>query len=142
MLNDFVSFLTRANALAVALGVIIGGATGKLISAVVDETLMPFVGLVMPAGDWREAQIVLSQSTDAAGKFTVDAIKYGPLAGAILDFAIIALVVFLLTKALTKVLRAEPSPDPTKSCPQCLETVPAAALRCRACTSTPRTERL
>lgn len=135
MLKDFVSFLTKANALALALGVIIGGATGKLVSAVVDDTLMPFVGLVMPAGDWREAQIVLSQSTDAAGKVTLNAIKYGHLAGAILDFVIIAVVVFLLTKALTKALPAEPLPDPTKSCPQCLEAIPAAALRCRACTS-------
>lgn len=135
MIKDFVSFLTKANALALALGVIIGGATGKLVSAVVDDTLMPVVGLVMPAGDWREAQIVLSQSTDPAGKVTVNAIKYGHLAGAILDFVIIALVVFLLTKALTKALPAEPPPDPTKSCPQCLEMVPAAALRCKACTS-------
>lgn len=68
MLKDFVSFLTKSNALALAVGVIIGGATGKVVSATVDDILMPLIGMIMPAGDWRELQIVLSQSTDAAGK--------------------------------------------------------------------------
>lgn len=133
MLKDFVSFLTKTNALALAIGVIIGGATGKLVSAVVDDTLMPVVGLVMPAGDWRDAQIVLSQSTDAAGKITVNAIKYGHLLGVVLDFVIISFVIFLLTKAL---LPKETPAPPTKACPECLETIPAAALKCRACTAT------
>ncbi len=132
MLKDFVSFLTKANALALAIGVIIGGATGKLVSAVVDDMLMPVVGLIMPAGDWREAQIVLSQSTDAAGKVTVNALKYGHLLGAVLDFVIISFVVYILTKAL---LPKEPPAPATKVCPECLETVPAAAHKCRACTA-------
>ncbi|MFN8659969.1 MAG: large conductance mechanosensitive channel protein MscL [Candidatus Obscuribacterales bacterium] len=132
MLKDFVSFLTKANALALAIGVIIGGATGKLVSAVVDDMLMPVVGLIMPAGDWREAQIVLSQSTDAAGKVTVNALKYGHLLGAVLDFVIISFVVYILTKAL---LPNEPPAPATKVCPECLETVPAAAHKCRACTA-------
>lgn len=132
MLKDFVSFLTKANALALAIGVIIGGATGKLVSAVVDDMLMPVVGLIMPAGDWREAQVVLSQSTDAAGKVTVNALKYGHLLGAVLDFVIISFVVYILTKAL---LPKEPPAAATKVCPECLETVPAAAHKCRACTA-------
>ncbi len=132
MLKDFVSFLTKANALALAIGVIIGGATGKLVSAVVDDMLMPVVGLIMPAGDWREAQVVLSQSTDAAGKITVNALKYGHLLGAVLDFVIISFVVYILTKAL---LPKEPPAVATKVCPECLETVPAAAHKCRACTA-------
>lgn len=133
MIKDFVSFLTKTNALALAIGVIIGGATGKLVSSVVDDTLMPVVGLIMPAGDWRDAQIVLSQSTDAAGKATVNAIKYGHLLGTTLDFVIIAFVVYVLTKAL---LPKEPPPPETKNCPECLETVPAAARKCKACTAT------
>ncbi|MBY0550945.1 MAG: large conductance mechanosensitive channel protein MscL [Candidatus Obscuribacterales bacterium] len=132
MLKDFVSFLTKANALALAIGVIIGGATGKLVSAVVDDTLMPCVGLIMPAGDWREAQIVLSQSTDATGKITVNALKYGHLLGAMLDFVIIAFVVYVITKAL---LPKEPPPPATKSCSECLEVIPLAARKCRACTT-------
>jgi large conductance mechanosensitive channel len=133
MIKDFVSFLTKANALALAVGVIIGGATGKLVSAVVDDLLMPVVGLIMPAGNWREAQIVLSSATDAAGATTVNAIKYGHFLGAVIDFVIIAFVVFILTKAL---LPKDPPPPATKNCPECLETIPAAATRCRACTAT------
>lgn len=133
MLKDFVSFLTKTNALALAVGVIIGAATGKLVSAVVDDLLMPFVGLIMPAGSWREAQFVLTQTTDAAGKVTINAIKYGNLVGAFVDFVIIAFVVYLLTKLI---LPKEPPAAPTKNCTECLETIPAAAKKCRACTAT------
>lgn len=132
MIKDFVSFLTKANALALAIGVIIGGATGKLVSSVVDDFLMPVIGLVMPAGDWRAAQVVLSQSTDPLGKTTVNAVKYGHLLGSVLDFMIIAFVVYVLTKAL---LPKDPAPAATKTCPECLEIIPAAAHKCRACTA-------
>jgi large conductance mechanosensitive channel len=96
---------------------------------------MPVVGLIMPAGDWREAQIVLSHSIDATGKATVNAIKYGHFVGSLIDFTIISFVVFLITKAI---LPKEPAPAaiPTKSCPQCLETIPEAAKKCKACAST------
>lgn len=130
MLKDFVSFLTKTNALALAIGVIIGGATGKMVSAVVDDAMMPVVGLIMPAGDWRDAQIVLSQSTDAAGKVTVNALKYGHLVGVVLDFVIISFVVYALTKVL---LPKEVPAPPTKTCPECLELIPEAARKCRAC---------
>ncbi len=132
MLNDFKAFLTKSNALALAVGVIIGGATGKVVSATVDDLLMPPIGMVMPQGDWREAQIVLTKGTDASGKETVNAVKYGHFVGSIVDFTIIAFVVFLITRQL---LPKEPPPAPTKVCPECLETVPDAAKRCRACTS-------
>ncbi|HEY9868521.1 MAG TPA: large conductance mechanosensitive channel protein MscL [Candidatus Obscuribacterales bacterium] len=129
MFNEFKEFLLKTNALALAIGVIIGAATGKVVSGIVDDLLMPVIGLVMPAGDWRDAQIVLSQATDAAGKVTVNAIKYGHFLGTFLDFTIIAFVVFLVTRQLL----AKETPVPTKQCPECLETVPAAAHRCKAC---------
>ncbi len=132
MFKEFIAFLTKANALALAIGVIIGAATGKVVSAIVDDLLMPMVGLIMPAGDWREAQIILSHSVDANGKMTLNAIKYGHFIGALIDFSIIAFVVFLITKAL---LPKEPPPVATKTCPECLETIPAAAKKCKACTS-------
>jgi large conductance mechanosensitive channel len=135
MIKDFVAFLTKANALALAIGVIIGAATGKVVSAIVDDLLMPIVGTIMPAGDWREAQFVISKSIDATGKATVNAVKWGHFIGAMIDFVIIAFVVFLITKAL---LPKEPPPPPvpeTKTCPECLETIPKAAKKCRACTS-------
>lgn len=132
MLNDFKAFLTKSNALALAVGVIIGGATGKVVTATVDDLLMPPIGMVMPQGDWRDAQIVLTKGTDASGKETVNAVKYGHFVGSIVDFTIIAFVVFLITRQL---LPKEPPPPATKVCPECLETVPEAAKRCRACTS-------
>lgn len=132
MLKDFKSFLTKSNALALAIGVIIGAATGKVVSATVEDILMPPISMMMPPGDWREAQIVLSKSADANGKITVSALKYGHFAGCIVDFTIISFVVFMITKA---VLPKEPPPPPTKVCSECLETIPAAAKRCKACTS-------
>jgi len=55
MLRDFKAFLTKSNALALAIGVVIGAATGKVVSGIVDDLLMPVIGLVLPSGDWREA---------------------------------------------------------------------------------------
>jgi large conductance mechanosensitive channel len=131
MLNEFKAFLTKSNALALAIGVIIGAALGKVVTAITSDLLMPVVGLIMPKGDWRDAYIELSKSTDAAGKVTVNAIKYGDLLGALLDFVIIAFVAFLLTKALLK-----PAPEvPVKTCPYCKEKNDEAASKCKACTS-------
>jgi large conductance mechanosensitive channel len=134
MLKDFKAFLTKSNALALAVGVIIGAATGKVVSAVVDDLLMPIIGLILPSGDWKEAKIVLRTVVDAQGKGTESAISYGHLLGTIIDFIFIALVVFLITKAFLKTPPAAPAP-PTKVCPECLETIPVAAKRCKACTS-------
>ena len=67
MLQDFKAFLTKSNALALAVSVIIGAATGKVVTALVEDLLMPIIGLILPAGDWRAAKIVLKTSTDAAG---------------------------------------------------------------------------
>lgn len=131
MLQEFKAFLTKSNALALAVGVIIGAATGKVVSAVVDDLLMPLIGMALPAGDWREAKIVLKTVTDAQGKVTVNAIQYGHFIGTVIDFVFIAFVVFLITKAL---LKPAPAP-PSKDCPYCLESVPEAATKCRACGS-------
>ena len=120
---EFREFLLKQNALALAVGVIIGAAIGKVVSGVVDDLLMPVIGLILPAGDWRNAQIALGGN----------AIKYGDLLGRFLDFLIVAVVVYLVTKAILE-KPAAPPPD-TKTCPQCLEVVPAAARRCRACTA-------
>src|SRR5438067_1559302 len=120
MMSEFRAFLTKSNALALAVGVIIGAATGKVVSAVVEDLLMPIIGLVLPAGgDWRERQLILSQASD--GKGPVNAIKYGHLLGTIVDFAFIALVVFLITKALLKPA-PEAAAEPSKNCPYCKET--------------------
>jgi large conductance mechanosensitive channel len=120
---EFKEFLLKQNALALAVGVIIGAALGRVVSGVVEDLIMPVVGLVLPGGDWRNAQVPLSGN---------NAIKYGDLVGRFIDFAIVALVVFGIVKLL---LEKPPPPETTKACPQCLELIPVLAKRCRACTS-------
>jgi large conductance mechanosensitive channel len=131
MWKDFREFLTKQNALALAIGVIIGAAIGKVVTSLVSDVLMPIIGLGLPSGDWRAARIVLSESVGPDGKPAVAALNYGTFLGTLVDFAIIALVVFLIMRQF---LKPEPA-APTKTCPLCLETVPVAAKRCRACTS-------
>ena len=121
--RQFREFLLKQNAFALAIGVVIGAAIGKVVSGIVEDVLMPVIGLALPGGDWRNAQLTL------AGQ---NAIKYGDLAGRVLDFFVIALVVFALTKLFFEQPAAAPS---TKSCSQCLELIPAAARKCRACGS-------
>jgi len=132
MLNEFKEFLLKTNALALAVGVIIGAAVGKVVSSLVSDILMPIIGLLVPGGAWREAAIVLTRKPDGTA---AAAITYGAFIGAVIDFIIIALVVFLITKALLKPAPAPPAP-PTKECGFCKETIPAAATKCRACGST------
>lgn len=121
--KEFREFLLKQNAFALAIGVIIGAAIGRVVSGIVEDVLMPLIGLVLPGGEWRNAQLTLSGQ---------NAIKYGDLFGRIVDFLFIALVVFLLTKAFLE----KPAPAPaTKSCPECLEAIPVAARKCRACAS-------
>ncbi len=131
MWEEFKAFLTKSSALALAIGVIIGAASGKVVSALVADILMPPIGMILPKGDWRDAQFVLSQSTDATGKITVNAIKYGDFLGNVVDFIVIAFVVFLLTKALLKPASAPPS----QTCPYCKEANAIDATKCKACTS-------
>jgi large conductance mechanosensitive channel len=132
MLEEFKVFLTKTNALALAIAVVIGAAIGKVVSGFVDDLIMPVIGLLLPSGDWREAKYVLKTVTDAKGKVTESAISYGHLIGTIIDFIFIAFVVFLVTKALIK----PPPPGPaTKICPECRESIPAEARKCKACGS-------
>lgn len=132
MLKEFRNFLLETNALALAVGVIIGGAVGKVVSSLVADILMPFIGLAIPGGSWREAKIHLSSSTDATGKVIENAVTIGNFLGAVVDFVIIAACVFLLARMFIKPAPAAPAPA-TKGCPECMETIPAAAKRCRAC---------
>jgi large conductance mechanosensitive channel len=118
--KEFRDFLLKQNAFALAIGVIIGAAVGKVVSGIVDDIIMPLIGVALPGGEWRNAQIRLSAQ---------NAIKYGDLLGRLVDFIMVAAVVFFLTKIL---LEKFPS---TRSCPECLELIPLAAHKCRACGS-------
>jgi large conductance mechanosensitive channel len=132
MLKDFKEFLLKQNALALAIGVIIGAGIGKVVSAIVEDAINPVIGLLLPGGDWRSAKIVLAHGVDAAGKVTETGITYGHLIGAVVDFVIIAFVVYMIGKAFMP-KPGEKAPT-TKECPQCREIIPIAATRCKACT--------
>lgn len=131
MAREFKDFLVKQNALALAVAVIIGAAIGKVVSSIVDDVINPVLGLALPGGGWREARIVLAHSTDATGKVVENAIQYGHLLGALVDFLIIGLVVFMIIKYALPKPEAKPT---TKECPQCKTLIPAAATRCSACT--------
>ena len=131
MIKDFKAFLLQTNALALAIGVIIGGAVGKVVSSLAGDILMPLIGLGIPGGAWREQKIVLTTNPDGT---VANAITYGAFLGSVVDFVIIAFVVFMITRAILEPAPAAPAP-PTKTCGACLEAIPLAATRCRACCS-------
>jgi large conductance mechanosensitive channel len=132
-MKGFIDFLKETNALALAVGVIIGGAVGKVVSSLVGDILMPVISLAMPAGDWRVAKLALTRTADGAAD---KAIGIGAFSGSVVDFVIVAFVVYMITKSLLKPAPAPAAAAPaTKTCGECLETVPAAAKKCRACGS-------
>jgi len=135
--SDFKQFALKGNVVDLAVGVVIGGAFGKIVSALVADVIMPLVALVMPSGDWRTSGFILSQATNPKDNVVL---RWGDLLGAMLDFLIISLVLFVVVSKLVKaaqgrLVKAPPVPA-TQTCPFCLETIPAAASRCKACTST------
>jgi large conductance mechanosensitive channel len=124
MSNDFKDFIAKGNVLDLAVAVVIGGAFGKIVTALVEGIIMPLVGMAVPGGDWR---------TMMTGPF-----KTGSVLGAVVDFICIALVVFLVfVKGFGSLKKKEqPAYQPdTKTCPACQETVLKVATRCKHCTS-------
>ncbi len=124
MIGEFRQFLLKNNVTALAIGFILGAAVGKVVTALVSDFIMPFVGMITPGGEWRQITYELG-----GAKFLV-----GDFLGATVDFVIIVLVVFVATKTLLKP-EPEPPAPPAKSYPACTETIPAAATRCKFCTS-------
>jgi large conductance mechanosensitive channel len=135
LLDDFKKFAFKGNVVDLAVGVIIGTAFGKIVSALVADLVMPLVALVLPSGDWRNNGVVLRQA--AMPKDDV-VLKWGDFLGTFLDFLLVALVLFVVT---SKILQAaekrfgKPADAVTKECPFCMELVPVKATRCKACTS-------
>ena len=131
MIRGFKEFLLKNNVLALAIAVIVGGAVGKVVSSLAADLIMPVVSLMLPSGGWREAKIVLKTAVGADGKPVENAIHYGTFMGNVIDFLIIAFVIYLMTKALIK---EAPAP-PTKICPRCKEAVALDSTKCKFCTS-------
>ena len=119
--REFREFLLKSNMFSLAMGVVIGAAVGKVVSAVVDDLAMPFIGVLTPTGDWRTFKVGFWKFNWTLGHFF----------GTVVDFVIIASVVFLVTKAFVK----QAPPPPTKSCPACKEGNHPEATRCKFCTS-------
>ena len=129
MLSEFRAFLTKSNALALAIGVIIGTALGAVVTSLVEDIIMPPVGLALGGIDFSQLKIVLkAASGDPA---TEVAIRYGSFINALITFIVIALVVWWIGRTLIK----EPAPAATQTCPYCKEEVAAGATKCRYCTS-------
>ena len=126
MLKDFKAFIMRGNVLDLAVAVVIGGAFGAIVKSLVDDIIMPVVGLLLGGVDLASLQIVLK---DATATSDAVAIRYGLFLGTVVTFIIVALVVFLIAKWLL------PKPGPMRDCPYCGESVNAAATRCKFCTS-------
>ena len=140
MLKEFKEFAMKGNVLDMAIGVIIGGAFGKIITSLVSDVLMPPLGLLLGKVDFSSLFLNLSgtpqpslASAKAAGAPTVN---YGVFLQTVLDFIIIAFVIFMLVKQVNRLRTpAAPSAPTTKDCPLCLSTIPIKATKCAHCTS-------
>jgi large conductance mechanosensitive channel len=129
MLNEFKAFIMRGNVMDLAVGVIIGGAFGKIVSSLVGDILMPLIGLVIGGIDFSSLAFNLGSAR----------VPYGNFINNLIDFIIIALVIFLMIKGVNS-LQKKPASTPAvaqtiKECPHCFSTISIKATRCPNCTS-------
>ena len=131
-ISQFKAFALRGNVMDMAVGVIIGGAFTAIVNSLVNDMLMPLLSLLTGGFDFSGLCIALGEGENAA------TINYGSFISAIINFLLIALVIFLIIKAINKVSRKkkEEAPVPTtKECPYCKEQIAMEATRCPHCTS-------
>ncbi len=129
MLKEFKEFVMRGNVLDLAVGVIIGGAFGKIVGSLVNDILMPLVGSIMGGVNFSE-QVSMVNGVE---------LHWGLFVQTVIDFLIIAFVIFMIVKAANAAKKA-PAPAPvteptTKECPHCFSTISIKATRCPNCTS-------
>lgn len=126
VLKEFREFAMRSNVMDLAIAVIIGGAFGKIITSLVNDVLMPLIGLVLGGINFSEQAIVVREAV----------IKWGAFVQSIIDFVIVAFVIFMLIRTLNRFKKPEPvAALTTKECPHCFTTIPLKATRCPNCTS-------
>src|ERR1700722_547993 len=141
MLSEFKKFIMRGNVLDLAIGVIIVASFGKIVSSLVGDVLMPVIGLALGKVDFSNLFINLDRSkpvdTLAAAKAAkVPVLAYGLFLNTVIEFLIVAFVIFLIVKAVNKLQKPAPAAAPvTKPCPECTTEIPLAARRCPACTA-------
>jgi large conductance mechanosensitive channel len=139
MLREFKEFIARGNVVDLAVAVVIGAAFGRIITSLVEGVLMPPVGLALGKADFSSLFIDLSGqrpvSLADAQLRGLPVIAIGSFLNEIVNFLIIAFVIFLVIKAINRLRAAPPPPPNTKDCPYCLTAIPVGATRCPACTS-------
>ena len=144
LLDEFKKFALRGNVLDMAIGVILGAAFGKIITSLVTDVLMPPIGLLLGKVDFSALFINLSGKSYAtlaeAKAASAATLNYGLFINAVIDFVIVAFVVFLLVKQFNRLMertkKAEAPAEPTtRDCPYCLNSIPLKATRCAHCTS-------
>jgi large conductance mechanosensitive channel len=146
MLKEFKEFAMRGNVVDMAVGIIIGAAFGTIVKSLVDDILMPPIGLLLGRVDFSNLFLVIKHGA-VAGSFATVAeahkagavtINYGIFINTVISFLIVAFSVFILIRGINKLKRAEetPSAEPTtKECPKCYSTISINASRCAFCTS-------
>jgi large conductance mechanosensitive channel len=139
MLREFKAFVMRGNLLELAVAFILGIAFGRVVTSLVNDVIMPPIGLVLGGVDFSNLFINLSKTpyatlaeAQAAGAPTIN---YGVFVLTVLDFLIVAFVVFMLVRAVNRMQRPRPVAPTTKECPYCLSIIPLRATRCPNCTS-------
>jgi large conductance mechanosensitive channel len=141
MLKEFKEFVMRGNVLDLAVGVIIGAAFGKIVTSLVEDIMMPVIGLVAGKVDFSNLYLGLAGQTAPdykAAKTAGAALGYGMFLNNIIQFLIVAFCIFLIVKAVNALQRKpeqQAEETETKECPYCLETIPLGATRCSHCTS-------
>jgi large conductance mechanosensitive channel len=140
MFKEFKEFIMRGNVLDLAVGVVIGAAFGKIVASLVTDILMPPIGAVLGRVDFSNLFIDLSghgySSLEAAKTAKAATINYGLFLTTVVDFLIVAFVIFMVVKQANRMKR-QPAPvaATTKECPFCRTAIPIAATRCPNCTS-------
>ena len=144
MLKEFKEFAMRGNVLDMAVGIIIGASFGSIVKSLVDDVIMPPIGLILGNVDFANLYLVLKDGSAAgpyaslveAKKAGAVSINYGLFVNAVISFMIVAFAVFLLIRALNKLQKPKPAEAPvTKDCPHCYTAISIKATRCPNCTS-------
>ena len=141
MLKEFNNFIQRGNVIDLTVGVIMGSAFGKIISSLVNDIIMPPIGLLLGKVDFSNLFATLSgdtyktlQEAETAGAVTIN---YGVFLNTVIEFLIIAFSLFLIIRQINRIANGKPKPSKptTKSCPYCFTDIPIKATRCPHCTS-------
>lgn len=142
MIKEFKAFIMRGNVLDLAIGVIIGAAFGKIVDSLVNDVLNPVIGLALGKVDFSNLFVSLNGQSFAtiadAKKAAAPTLNYGLFLNAVIQFLIVAFVIFIIVKQVNRLMPAPPPPAPapaTKDCPECTSMIPAKAKRCPQCTA-------